>query len=238
MHFIKKTWSDPVWSKVIAQGLIFIFGSALVSAGYFVWGNISSVISVPVWIVVLAISLFFLVTIAPPLIQSKKAGIQPPASQEQTKKIPLDGNSATFDSHKDGDYVEERLGKLHGKLDKPLPENHVLWIVRRWKTKPKLFYPVKRADILLARGSRECEWEAHDCFIGGTPGKQDGRILELWATGPDGQILMNTWDNMNSKYCKLMNETKQDWSDDKLIPAIEATTQDMHLLCSISLKRK
>ncbi|QUP52259.1 hypothetical protein GO998_00020 [Ralstonia syzygii] len=238
MHLIKKAWSDPVWSKVIAQGLIFIFGSALVSAGYFLFGNIFSVICVPVWAAALAIFLLSAITIALPLIQSKKAGIQPPARREQTTKITLDGNSATFDSHKDGDYVEERLGKLHGKINKPLPENYALWIIRRWKTKPNVFYPVRRADVLLARGSRECEWEAHDCFIGGNPGGQDGRILELWATGPDGQILMNTWDNMNSKYCKLMNETKQDWSSDKLIPAIEAATQDMHLLCSISLKRK
>jgi hypothetical protein len=231
-----------VWSKVIATAII--AGVAISNSEQnmvdsviqfynSVEATLLSAVSMPIWallIIPLAVVLAFF------LLRLGKSKLQKNSSSEiNTPTLFVDNYEITIDSHRYGDVVGEQLEKFHGKLNKKLPNDYYLWVVRRWSTKPDEYYPVNRAHILPSRGMNGYEWEVDKCYVGGE--RDDSRILEVWLVGPEGHLLMSTWSTMSAKYKKLMDYTKTAWTENWLVPAITLTTKDMMHCAQVTLKR-
>ncbi|WP_165843543.1 hypothetical protein [Burkholderia reimsis] len=160
-----------------------------------------------------------------------------------TSKGPLLPKAADFDirivSHPDGAYIDEDEQKFRGTIKRAVPDGYAIWLVRRWKSAPDLYYPEGRADLRPMSGSTaEHEWEVEKVFVGGNPGGKDARIIEMWLVGPDGQIMLDAVKKANSKYASLMSHTKTPWEQKWLIAPLGRSTSDMVLGTRITLTRR
>lgn len=115
---------------------------------------------------------------------------------------------------KPGVSVPTTVVRVLGVLKKPLPTGYRLQLVRRWETRPDIYYPVQTADI-----DQDGEhWTADRCYIGGDPA--DGRILEAVLVGPDAALLFDTWKTCSDAF---INARK---SHDFLFPGIKQFPSD------------
>lgn len=158
-------------------------------------------------------------------------------------KGPVLPKAADFDirivSHSDGAYIDQDGQKFRGTIKRALPDGCALWLVRRWKNAPDRYYPEGRAELRLMRGSTtEHEWEVEKVFVGGNPGGNDSRIIEMWLVGTDGQTMLNAVKKANTKYANLMSHTGTAWEQKWLIEPLERTTSDMVLGTSIIVTRR
>ena len=57
---LKRIWNDPVWSKVIAAGILALLATIWAGVHFDWWPTLLSAYRVPLWLLVLLIALFFL----------------------------------------------------------------------------------------------------------------------------------------------------------------------------------
>ncbi|AMV44341.1 hypothetical protein [Paraburkholderia caribensis] len=156
-------------------------------------------------------------------------------------KVPSRLNAADFDvriiSHSDNGHYDKDEQTFRGTIKRQIPAEHHLWLVRRFAKERDLYFPEGRATVKAMRGtSTEFEWEVHEAYVGGKP--RDGRIIEMWITGPDGHILLDAIKNANVKHARLMEHTKTPWEKQWLVERLDSVTSDMVLGTSISLIRQ
>lgn len=124
-----------------------------------------------------------------------------------------------------GVSVPTTFVRVLGVIKKPLPAGYRLQLVRRWETKPDIYFPVQIADI-----DQDGEhWRADKCYIGGDP--SDGRILEAVLVGPDAAILFDTW-----KTCSDAFNTARK-SHDFLFPGIKQFPSDAVVCARVKVIR-
>ncbi|WP_141715866.1 hypothetical protein [Burkholderia ubonensis] len=90
--------------------------------------------------------------------------------------------------------------RVSGTIEKELPQGYKLWVLRRWSSEPKKFYPSGEAVIEPTQDGKSFEWHAEKCHIGGRPNSRDGRILEAWIVGPDGLRLLGAWLEFDKRF--------------------------------------
>jgi hypothetical protein len=109
--------------------------------------------------------------------------------------------------------------KMQGTIKRRLPKDHVLWVVRIYRSGE--FLPLRQAEIHFAKGI----WEAKDCDVGGTPG--DERTLAAFLVGPSTHAFF--------KYFKIAAARHNGWMDrqnipkdvrDRYLPNIEEKTEE------------
>lgn len=115
--------------------------------------------------------------------------------------------------------------RVYGKLKKPIPHGFRLQLLRRWETKPGVFYPVQ----IPAMEPDGEHWLAPDCYIGGFSG--EGRIIEAVIVGPDGMLLFDTW----SEGAEAFYQARR--SKDLLFPGVKKFPADVVSCDRIRVKR-
>ncbi|MGC8210073.1 hypothetical protein [Ralstonia pseudosolanacearum] len=156
-------------------------------------------------------------------------------------KGPVRLNAVDFDvriiSHSDNGLFDKDKQTFRGTIKRQIPADHELWLVRRFTTERDLYFPEGRATVKPMRGTAtEFEWEVHEAFVGGNP--RDGRIIEMWITGPDGHTLLAAIKKANEKHARLMELTKTIWEKQWWVERLNSTTTDMVLGTSITIIRQ
>lgn len=115
---------------------------------------------------------------------------------------------------------------VSGTIAKLPPDEYSLWIVRRWESQPNGYYPLKKVNFTPADNGGAIKWIADNCYVGGRPGKKDGRIFEAWLVGSAGSMMFSAWQVGNEQFWQLNKTAK---IDNALYPPLYQTTADMKL---------
>lgn len=131
-------------------------------------------------------------------------------------------------------YVESRVDVVTGKIPGVAPTGYSWKVLRGYPGGGVI--PVARAlDINYETG----RWEVRNFEIGGEPGIQDRRSIEIWLVGRDGDALLECWQRNHLVHKKAMEQIKQltgnygEW-----LEPITMKTKDMVRCAHVDVFRK
>ena len=143
--------------------------------------------------------------------------VRPEAESSTSLAIPTAEEIASygvaFSEPAEGAKVPEEI-TIHGTAIKAPSPEYELWLVRRWESHPYRFYPVGKMELHRTNDKQSFEWHQEKCYVGAEPGKEQGRIFEIWRLGPESQRLFAVWLQWESRYLALREASKlpaQNW---------------------------
>ncbi|WP_163397471.1 hypothetical protein [Flavobacterium fluviatile] len=183
---IKEYWKDPVWSKVIAAGIIFILGTiyaiiqSIVSKISFldipesIYGIIKKVITLPLWILLLFSAAFLIFTLKPIVSFSKELidKIRKPKIVNQKEKIPNATENSTV-------LFSYRMAKAFPGV------RDLVWFNEPCEAKKRLLLLLTK-PLRFKNGSFECESDPIWWFRGGS-----SLYIQKFEKLRNNKVLMN-----------------------------------------------
>jgi hypothetical protein len=183
---IKEYWKDPVWSKVIATGIIFVLGAiyaiiqSIVSKISFIdtlksiYGILKKEITLSLWILLLIVTVFLIFTLEPIVSFFKELidKIRKPKTVKQKEKIPNATENSTV-------LFSYRMAKAFPGV------RDLEWFNDSSEAKKRLLLLLKK-PLRFKNGSFECESDPIWWFRGGS-----ALFIEKFEKLGNNKVLMN-----------------------------------------------
>lgn len=137
-----------------------------------------------------------------------------------------------FESPAASDGAAAEHVTIAGTLSRALPNGYELWLMRSWAANQAGDRPVGKVKF----GADGLKWRIVNAYIGGSIG--DLVTLQGWVVGPDGALLLATWNEGKSLYARLMNESGTEWTAATDFPGIRRIPGDTLASGSLELRRR